>query len=164
MRQEQVRELALQITGLPPVPAAPPKPERFLARLSAARAFQAAERRLPNPAAADPGEADLGDWLRTQRARARTGSMIPAERALLDEGLGRHWDDPAARDRTDTAWDRQLARYRDFTARHGHPPRPVDSGAERNLYDWARAQRRALLDGSRPDRQERLLAAMRGAP
>ncbi|GAB2742314.1 helicase associated domain-containing protein [Sinomonas soli] len=162
MRQDLVRELALQITGLPAMPAARPRPERFLARLSAARAFQVAERRLPNPSAADPDEAELGDWLRTQRARARTGSATPQERALLEDGLGRHWDDPVARDRADTAWDRQLARYKAFTARHGHRPRPVLSGTERNLYDWAGAQRRALLDGSRPDRIERLLAATRG--
>ncbi|GAB2764660.1 hypothetical protein [Sinomonas soli] len=103
MRQDLVRELALQITGLPPLPAARPRPERFLARLGAARAFQAAQRRLPNPAAADPAEAELGDWLRTQRTRARTGSITRQERALLEDGLGRHWDDPVARDRADTA-------------------------------------------------------------
>ena len=162
MTPELMRELALQIAGLPRVRHVPAEPERFLIRLAEARAFQAADRRLPSASASDPSEAGLGQWLRTQRSRAAGGSLTAEETVLLEEQLGRHWNDPVARERMDAAWDGRLATYTAFTGRTGRRPRSGSSGEELRLYAWAAKQRRVLADGSRPDLRERLESAMGG--
>ncbi|GAB4100574.1 helicase associated domain-containing protein [Sinomonas halotolerans] len=162
MDQQLRRELARQISGLPARTAAPVEPDRFLARLSEARRFQQEHGRLPSPTAADPAEARAGQWLRGQRQQARHGTLDAQHHALLADTLGRHWDDPAARERAVQFWTTRTAELEDFAARQGRPPASASRGAERGLYKWAwKARRDRTLAAARPDLAARIDAAMR---
>jgi hypothetical protein len=104
--------------------------------------FVAEHERMPR-ADADPDEARLARWVRTQRGAERAGRLDDEQRAWLDATV------PAWRSTRDAGWARAAREVACFRDEHGALPHSTgERPGEAQLSAWLGAQRSAAANGS----------------
>jgi superfamily II DNA or RNA helicase len=98
--------------------------------------------------------AELGTWVRNQRAAKRYNRPILAERGKRLDEIGFVW-----RLVERNAWERMLERLVEFKKLHGHCNVPQKGGGDKRLGKWVNTQRTHYNRGKlKPDRQRQLEA------
>lgn len=113
---------------------------------------------LPRQRGSHPNEHSLALWLRYQRIRAQSGTLLPDRQHALDHAIP-NWQTRQTRHvASHDEWNRKARRVQAWLQQHGRlPRRPTGavSGPERDLGNWLIYQRlranQGQLDPARED-------------
>ena len=99
-----------------------------------------------------------GEWIVSQRGRARKGTLRPDQIKALDEAIP-GWNTGAK----DTQWESRFAEVREFLQVNGRLPGKKGSPEEYSLYIWIMTQKSGIRKGTmKDDRLAALDAALPG--